>query len=89
MMKPPIAVNSLFRPMHSLFAGQNSLFRSGWEFTCNTLELLRELTSAGARMAGNSSNSLLFSLFAGNSRVKAADRDPDRLESGDPRVALC
>jgi hypothetical protein len=39
------------------------------EFRGNTLELLRDLMREGAKMAENFANSLLFSLFSGNSRI--------------------
>jgi hypothetical protein len=55
--------DSLFRPISSLFAKQNSLLRWARESGCNALELQVELTSAAAEMAGNQQYSLLFSLF--------------------------
>jgi len=60
--------------MNSLFGERNSLFRVTRESACNTLELLRELTEANAKMARNLQISLLFSLLSGNSRWRSGPR---------------
>src|ERR1700730_5471242 len=48
-----------------------------WQGTYNNaLETLHKLTRGSAKMAGNLRNSLLFSLFSGNSRGGAGLRRP-------------
>jgi hypothetical protein len=64
-----VAANSLFQVMISLFARAKFPVSLRREFRGNTLELLRDLMREGAKMAENFANSLLFSLFSGNSRI--------------------
>jgi hypothetical protein len=44
-----IAAISLFRGLNSLFGRKNSLFQSGQGICCNTMELLRELTTVSPK----------------------------------------
>jgi hypothetical protein len=58
---------------------KDSLFRFDRELARNVLEWRRELTSWSAETAGKAANSLLFSLFSGNSaptRRRAHARSP-------------
>ena len=63
------------RAKSSLFARENSLFRSDRELAWKALELLRKFTLGIAEMAGSFANSLLFSLFAGKLPITAVAAD--------------
>jgi hypothetical protein len=61
------------------------------EFVCNTLKLVRELISKIVKRIEKTANSLLFSLFSGNSMEKKRGDDivvpifePDEANPGRP-----
>jgi hypothetical protein len=65
-----LSANSLIWRINSLFGRKNSLFCAQRETVHNALESFHKFACAAAKTAEFFANSLLFSLFSGNSAIR-------------------
>ena len=76
LIKGEDSLYSLFRRINSLFGRETFPVLICREFVCKILKLIHDLTSKIVKTVEKIANSLLFSLFSGNSREKTGSYKP-------------